>query len=1169
MSQPWQLQGQSQEGPVKMLDPNQFQSNTAESAQNVAAPRQQQNGQIYGHQESNMSAASNESWDQAWGQSSWEDGWNNDGQWGNNAQQQVLHHHQQQAPPQTTQNAQYRGWDQQAWQQQQAYGQQYAEPHMQVYSAQPGLDSSQGSYTGPPSVDSSASGASGFYQMGGPQAYPGQNTDVPSEAQPQPCVNQFQEISLDGQPDVSSTMASSATNSEPKKDIPHTNSFSNMPYEPSPFDDIAPNTSLNKSLDSAAAQLGIPSTGDRVKFIIGSQPGSASNSGTQSPYPQTNSPGMNASGLQQEQVMPPQPQLLQQGFADTGVQSYNSHIPQAELHPGQMQTDHVNAVIQATSSVPERPLSTSSCASSHHSSHHSSAVSDSLLGQIPKHEGPSSVHSAQSSDSAHVENTPPVRHEDPMIGAVAVSSERHQRSYSGQSARSVDSLGLSQSLQSSAGSLQITENLQDSTNSQSLPQADGPPQFTENMKTASTQESAVMTGPPPMSIPAANQEEGNPFRKTDAGLAQACHEAANMQPVQPSLLPVDQTPQGIEMPVKQPMAFPLQPLNDLPAEQISSNVPQNASIPANAASSVPHPEELVTPEDVQPAGPAPPASSAAVSSAPTSLPLGAAENVRMVGSSPVVSHPGSPFKPPPKLSPPDTAKSVYSGSAVDGLSAAPNVQAVNTLQNPGASGPGPLGQSPHGQQPMNNPSTAAGYHMDQTNVLSEQTRLSGGGPNVSTAAQQQVNPIPGMPVGQLQQQVSSTPIDIQESGHTTVYQEANRVAQETHPVQATDQAQSMLSTQNQTHQQSSGVQSRGNPMQQVQTQSSPLRQQQPVPSGPQTAAAPGSSAQQPPSSNPGHVHSGLSGAPGAPGGHNPQPNVPNVSRPQNVTAVPQQQNVTAVSQQQNVTAVPQQQNVTAVPQQQNVTAVPQQQNVIAVPQQENVIVVPQQETSTPQSLSQTSSQLELDSLASVTLPSNVMDNTRDAELTTIEQKREQEERIRKDPRYDSRDPRDSNDDRDRRYDDRDRRYDDRRYGDRRYDDRDRRYDDRYIRDDPRYRPSSRGPPDDRYRDPYRPSSRQGYPEDRPRSRQGYPDDRPRSRQGYPDERYDRPRSRQGYPDDPRYGRPSSRQGYPDDPRDRHRDDPYRDPYRDGPSSRQGYPGMCVFFKESLRLVYEC
>ena len=1115
MSQPWQLQDPNQGGPVKMFDPNQFQPNTAESTQNVGTPHhhhqqngphhQQQNGQMYGHQESNMPATSNESWDQAWGQTNWEDGWNNDGQWANNTQQVP----QQQVSPQSTQSAemtnfsQHPGWEQQAWQQQQGYGQQYAEPHMQAYSAQPGLDSSQGRHAEAPSVDSSG-GTSGFYPMGGLQAILDQSANVPG-GQPQSVANQFQEIPLDGQPDTSSTLESTVTRSEPKKEIPHTNSFSNMPYEPSPFDDIGSSTSLNKSSDSAgviaAPQLGASSNrdssfaGDSVKFIIGSQPGSVSNSGTQSPYPQTDSPGMNASGLQQEQVMPPQPQLFNQGPADTGVQSHNSHVPQEEVHPGQLQTEHANVIAQATSSVPDRPPSTSSCASSHHSSHHGSAVSDSLPGQIPKHEGPSSVHSTQSSDSAHVENTPPLKHEDPMIGAVASSSEHHQRSYSGQSARSVDSLSLSQSLQSSVGSLQIAESLQDSANSATFPQS-GTSQLSENMNTAVAQGCAVMTGPPPMPMSTASQEEGNPFRRTDAGLAQAHPKIPDIQPTQTHPLPVDQMPQGVEMPVEQPNALPRQSSNDQPAEQSLSNVqpvvPQNASIAAKAACAVTHPEQLVTPEDAQPAGPAPPASipiaSAAISSVPTSLPLGVVENVRMVASSPVVSHPGSPFKPLPKLSSPNTDKSVHSEPAADGSSAGPAAQGINSLQSPGASGPGPVGQPPQAQ-PGNNPSTAAGYHMYQANVPSDQSLAVDGN------AQLHMNSLPGMPVGQVQH-TSLIPGAVHESSQSNVSQEVNRTVQQTYPIQATNQVTTVPSGQNQVNQQTSAVPS------QMQTQANPgqQQQQQAGPSGPQVVGVPNPSAQQPSSNPEHHVHSGVSGVPGALGGHNPQPNVPNVSQPQNMGA-------------------------------------PRQQ-----------------ETSTPQSLSQTSSQLELESLASVTLPSNLMDNTRDAELTNIDQQREQEARNQQDYRNDSRDSRDRRyDDRDRRYDDR--RYDerDRRYDDRRYDDRDRRYDDRYRRDDPRYRPSSRGPPeDDRYRDPYRPSSRQGYPEDRPRSTQGYPDDRPRSRQGYPDERYDRPRSRQGYPDDPRYGRPGSRQGYPDDPRDRNREVPYRDRYR--PSSRQGYPG---------------
>ncbi|ELT91611.1 hypothetical protein CAPTEDRAFT_188765 [Capitella teleta] len=91
------------------------------------------------------------------------------------------------------------------------------------------------------------------------------------------------------------------------------------------------------------------------------------------------------------------------------------------------------------------------------------------------------------------------------------------------------------------------------------------------------------------------------------------------------------------------------------------------------------------------------------------------------------------------------------------------------------------------------------------------------------------------------------------------------------------------------------------------------------------------------------------------------------------------------------------------------------------------------------------------------------------------------------------------------------------------------------------RPRSRQGREEDYRHPRRPHhdydrprSRQGFEyDDRPRSRQGFEDfDRPRSQQGFQDEDdYGRPRSRTGYEDqDGRRSRPTSRQGFPDDRR---------------------------------------
>ena len=1059
-----------------MFDPSQYQpggEQTAGSAPNSATPQQHHNGQLYGHQDSSMSAASTDSWDQAWGQANWNDAWNNGGQWNAGPQQQLQPQGPDQMSAQSGQNVemagQYPSWNPQQWEQQQAFGQHYAEPNMPTYSEQ-GLDSTQGSYSDTPSVGSGASGATGFHQVGNPGAYTSQHSSPPQAG-----ATQFQEVPLNEPPGVNSTQASGSGGSEMKSDIPHTNSFSNIPFEPSPFDDIGANsqasTGLNKSLDSTEVlsghQLGVPGNrdglpaGDRVKFIVGSQPASGNNSGSQSPYPQTDSPGMNASGLNQ----PTQSQLAQQGPADTGVMYYNSTPREQKLHPGQVQGDPISASPQVASSLPERPPSTSSCASSHHSSHHSATASDSLPGQIPKHEG-----AAYGTDSFPVESTPPAKHEHAFIGSVTRASDHHQRSVTDQSARSVDSLSMSQSLQSSSGSLQISETLQDSVNAQNYDiHATNPP------VQGAHEESTVMTGPPPASLPVSQFDGNNQIQRPQSEAAQLHVKGQDNQVVQPSPMPGRESIQGNEMEAVPPSSVTNQPITQTPPEH--NTILGSGSVEANVI----NPEQVLTPDDAQPAGPTSP--SVAVSSAPTTLPIGAAENVRMVASSPVVSHPGSPFKPPPKFSPPDVDKSTRAEHSEDGMTAEPETE--TPVAHPGcnlpASGPAPVGIFHPTQEPHhNNSATAAGHHMNKP--TEEQKQAPGAATNLDP-------PNYGLHVDQVRH---TTAGETPESGKVSS-PEAHKSSQ-----------QSELPVQNQSFERNAAVPSQINPAQHVQTPGNPAHQQQPVPPGSQAVSGPNYNQ---PASNPGHnVQSGILGAPGSQDGHNPQPGVPN--------------GVHTLS------------------------------------------TLPQQDSSTPQSLSQTSSQLELSSLSNAftfTLPTNSMDNTRDAELTSIEQQREQEERNRQDPGYDSGNPRDRRyDDRDRRYDDRDRRYDDRdrRYDDRvrRYDDRDRRYDDRYRRDDPRYRPSSRGPPvDDRYGDPYRPSSRQGYPGDRPSSRQGYPDDRPRSRQGYPEDRYDRPRSRQGYPDDPRYQRPSSRQGYPDDPRDRYRDDSYRDRYG-RPSSHQGYPG---------------
>ena len=1087
MSQPWQMQDLNEGGPVKMFDPSQYQpggEQTAVSAQNTGTSEQQQNGQLYGHQDTNMSAAPTESWNQAWDQANWNDAWNNAGQWNAGPQQQLQPQGNDQMSTQSGQNvemtAQYQCWNQQPWDQQQAFGQHYAEPNMPTYSEQQGLDSSQGSFSETPSVGSSTSGATGFHQVGNPHAYASQPSDPPQAG-----TTLFHEVPLNEPPGVNSTQASGSGESEMKPDIPHTNSFSNIPFEPSPFDDIGANsqanTSLNTSSDAtgmlSARQLGVPEnrdgpqTGDRVKFIIGSQPASGNNSGSQSPYPQTESPGMNASGLNQST----QSQLAQQGPADTGIVYHNSHPTGQKLHPGQVQEDSMRIVPQVTGSLPERPPSTSSCASSHHSSHHSGAAGDSLPGQIPKHEG-----TAYGTDSLPVESTPPVKHEHAFIDSSTKASDDHQRSVSDQSVRSVDSRGMSESLQSSSGSLQIADTFQDSVNAQNYDiHAPYPP------VQGTREESTVMTGPPPASLPMSNFDGNNQIQRPHFEAGEVHLKGQDNQAVQPSV-PDHKSIQGNEMQAMPLSSVSNQVIAQTPMEH--DTIVGSGSVEASAHI---NPEQVLTPDDAQPAGPTP--QSAAVFSAQPTSPIGAAENVRMVASSPVVSHPGSPFKPPPKFSPPDVDQSTRAEHSVG-----------TTVPHPGsnlpASGPAPVGMSQPAEEPHhNNSATAAGHHMNKLNK--QQNHAPGAATNLDPSNS-------GLPVDQMHHTTAGETPESEKS----LSREVNKPSQLKN-VQLQNSHQSERPVQNQSFERNMAVPSQINPVQHIQTPANPALQQQLVPPGSQTA------------SNPGHnVQSGILGTPGAPDGQNPRPDAPNGAN--------------------------------------------------------TLSTLPHQDSSTPQSLSQTSSQLELSSLASATLPTNLIHNTRDAELTSIEQQREQEERNRQDPRYDSGNPRDrryddrdrrygdrdrSYDDRDRRYDDRDRRYDDR---DRRYDDRDRRYDDRDRRDDPRHRPSSRGPPvDDRYADPYRPSSRQGYPDDRPSSRQGYPNDRPRSRQGYPEDRYDRPRSRQGYPDDPRYQRPSSRQGYPHDPRARYRDDPYRDRYG-RPSSRQGYPGKQISpFEVEINLNY--
>jgi len=110
-----------------------------------------------------MSAALTESWDQAWAQANWNDVWNNAGQWNAGPQQQLQ---PEQILAESGQNVemtgQCQGWNQQPWNQQQAFRQHCTEPNMPTYSELQGLDSSQGSYSETPSVGSSSSGATGF-----------------------------------------------------------------------------------------------------------------------------------------------------------------------------------------------------------------------------------------------------------------------------------------------------------------------------------------------------------------------------------------------------------------------------------------------------------------------------------------------------------------------------------------------------------------------------------------------------------------------------------------------------------------------------------------------------------------------------------------------------------------------------------------------------------------------------------------------------------------------------------------------------------------------------------------------------------------------------------------------------------------------------------------------